>query len=473
MVSEKFRRQLRQEAEQWWQDGIIDRSAYERIADRYQFSDIDSAAGNRFTAILMSLGGILMGLGTLIFVAANWDAWSRGGRLILLLSLFIGVNATGFYLWRNPTSPQAYQKIGQGLLLLGALILGANMALMSQLFHQSGNLYELFLAWGLGVAFMAFNLRLTSLGILAAILLQVGYWIGLSQSAIASVGSWGKVAIEHMPLLGLFLLIPLSYCCRSKAIFGLSTIAVMTSFFGNLLQFKGWALTLAIGLPPALFWGYSDRLWRFQRSRRSTSPLSRQFRAIARRLSTVFVSLVLYGFSFNVWKYFQLGQLTLEQWQLLQTFTFDIVVLSGFALLGWIQLKPIRKNGKFWSNSSVNSLTMAALIVFSGSLIFWHLHVSPIVIFGTIAFNTMLFLLAIGLVRDGLLLGDRSTFWGGIFLLSLGIVSRMLEYNTGLLLKSLVFVLCGVGVMLAGLAFEQNLKKSKSLSILNSSQEET
>jgi uncharacterized membrane protein len=473
MVSEKFRRQLRQEAEHWWQEGLIDRSAYEKIADRYQFSELENAARNRFTAILMGLGGILMGLGTIIFVAANWEAWSRVSRLILSIGLFLSVNATGFYLWRKPIPPKSYQSLGQSLLLLGALILGANMALMSQLFNQSGNLYELFLVWGLGVALMSFSLRLQSLGVLAAILLQIGYWIGFFRGSIAPEWSWGKAMVEHMPLVFIFLLIPLAYWCRSRAIFGLSAIAVMTSFLANVLRFEGWMLELAIGLPPALFWGYTQRIWRFERSRRSASPLDGQFQSIARRLSTLFLGLILYTFSFHFWTNFKLGQLNLEQWESLRYLIVDLSILSALTVLGWLQLRSPEMNWDFLQKRWINSLTISAFIVISGSLAFWHLHVYSIAVFSTILFNVMLFLLAISLVRDGLAWGDRRTFWGGTFLLSLGIVSRMLEYDTGLLLKSLVFVLCGVGVMIAGLAFEQNIKKSKHLSLPNPSQEET
>lgn len=461
MVSEKFRRQLRQEAEQWWQEGLIDRSVYEKIADRYQFSELESAARNRFTAILMGLGGILMGLGTIIFVAANWEAWSRFSRLLLLLGLFLMVNATGFYLWRKPIPPKSYQNLGQGLLLLGALILGANMALMSQLFNQSSNLYELFLVWGLGVALMSFSLRLKSLGILAAILLQMGYWLGLSQGSIDPEWSWEKATIEHMPLVVIFLLIPLAYWCRSRAIFALSAIAVMTSFLANLLRFEGWTIELAIGLPPALFWAYSEKIWTWERSRRSSPPRDWQFQSIARSLSTLFLSLVLYTFSFNVWTKFKLGQLNLEQWQSLKYLIVDISILTVLTILGWLQLRSPEINWDFWQTRWINSLTIAALIIISGSLVFWHLHIHSIAVFGTILFNLMLLLLTTGLIRDGLTWGVRRTFWGGTFLLSLGIVSRMLEYQTGLLSKSLVFVLCGVGVTVAGLAFEQNLKKSK------------
>jgi len=79
---------------------------------------------------------------------------------------------------------------------------------------------------------------------------------------------------------------------------------------------------------------------------------------------------------------------------------------------------------------------------------------------GAIGFNILLFGLSIALVRDGLALGDRQTFWGGMVLLILGITTRMLEYNTGLLLKSIVFILCGIGVIAAGLWFERSTKST-------------
>jgi uncharacterized membrane protein len=73
-------------------------------------------------------------------------------------------------------------------------------------------------------------------------------------------------------------------------------------------------------------------------------------------------------------------------------------------------------------------------------------------------FNLLLFLLAVGLIREGLAQGQRRLFWGGMVLLTLQIFSRMLEYDTDLLFKSLVLFLCGFGVIAAGLWFERYLR---------------
>jgi uncharacterized membrane protein len=143
MVSDKFRHQLRREAEVWQDEGLIDAGQYQQLAQRYQFTQLDTTARNRFVAILVGLGSVLIGLGVITFVAANWQELPRAVKVMLLLSLFIGVNVAGFYFWRR--SPGTQQRLGQGLLLLGALILGANMGLMGQMFHVNAPFFELLL----------------------------------------------------------------------------------------------------------------------------------------------------------------------------------------------------------------------------------------------------------------------------------------------------------------------------------------
>ncbi|MEY2856499.1 MAG: hypothetical protein RLZZ74_808, partial [Cyanobacteriota bacterium] len=135
MASEKFRYQLRQEARQWQEEGIISPEVYQQLADRYQLQQLDSASRDRFIIIVLGLGFILLGLGVITFVAANWQVWSRPIKVLLLLGLLIGTNWGGFYLGRSANQRQS--RLGQGLLLLGALTFGANLGLMSQMFHQT------------------------------------------------------------------------------------------------------------------------------------------------------------------------------------------------------------------------------------------------------------------------------------------------------------------------------------------------
>jgi len=483
MVTEKFRRQLRQESERWRTEGLIDAELHERLVERYQLNRLERDASNRFVSILMGLGGILLGLGVITFIAANWQDWSRLFKVILLLGLFISINAAGFYLWQR-SARRGLQKLGHGLLLLGALILGANMALMSQMFHQSGNFYELLLVWSIGVLAMAYSLRLTTQGVLALILMGWGYSLGWLDWSIGQEGSGWQLLVRHMPLIASFLFIPLAHWCRSRTIFALGAILVTVSLVFNLrplagwtygnLTASGWIAVIAFTLPPALLWAYNQGMWQFSSPSRPSLP-SRQsdgtslplsprpdlFQPIARSLAIWFLSILFYVFAFHsLWDVGSTGGEAFYQWHWEPLVS--AIVLAIFAGLGWLQLRyQLRqqlRRGSLWNQErAVNSGTVAAMLAVTAGLFLWHVEVASIPALATFGFNLMLFLLAIALIRDGLALGSRSTFWGGMLLLVLGIISRMLEYDTGLLLKSIVFVICGIGVILAGLWFERRI----------------
>jgi uncharacterized membrane protein len=72
--------------------------------------------------------------------------------------------------------------------------------------------------------------------------------------------------------------------------------------------------------------------------------------------------------------------------------------------------------------------------------------------------NILLAVLSLGMMREGLGTGARSPFWWGLVVLTLQILSRVLEYETGLLVESVVFVACGIGVILVGLWFERYVR---------------
>ncbi|HEY9797613.1 MAG TPA: DUF2157 domain-containing protein [Leptolyngbyaceae cyanobacterium] len=450
MLSDKFRRQLRQEAEQWRTEGLIDASVYEQLSDRYQFNDLEASARNRFVVILLGLGSILLGLAIITFVAANWQAWSRELKVTLLLSGFVGVNITGFYLWRRPT--QRWQRrLGQGLLLLGALLLGANMALMSQLFHQSGLLYQLFFIWGLGVLVMAYSLRLTLLGILAILLIGLGYLQGQPEFVAIGEFSWLRLMVQHMPVVAALMFIPLAYWCRSRWIFRCGAIAVVYSLEANLIRVNmlaspAWMAAIACSLPPALLWAYRDSLWgRY-------APSVELFSSVARSLAVTFLSLLFFLLSFRgLWDTSSVESAkdtSLLVWSL----GVDILILGSLTIWEWLRL--LRR-------IDLNTSLIASMIAISALVPYWHLSISKLPIMAVLIFNLLLFLLAVGLIREGLAQSQRRFFWGGMVLLTLQIFSRMLEYNTDLLFKSLVLFLCGLGVIAAGLRFERYVSRTR------------
>ncbi|MGK7878273.1 MAG: DUF2157 domain-containing protein [Xenococcaceae cyanobacterium] len=464
MVSEKFRHQLRKEVDKWQAEGLIDAELYEQLAHRYQFSALDTAARNRFVLILLGLGSVLLGLAVITFVAANWQVWSRELKVVLLMSLFAGVNAAGFYLWRRPVEGWQF-RLGMGLLLLGALILGANLALMSQMFHQSGPVYQLYLVWALGVLAMAYSLRLTLLAILAVILTGIGYSWGIPDLLSPGEFSGFQLSLQHMPLLASLLFVPLAYWCRSRWLFGLGTVLVISSLEVNLLRqleyFYGFSpatggviVAIACCLPPALLWAYSDSLW-IHRPSDTTS-----FDPIARNLAVFFLSILFYQFSFHFfWEYSPYQTVVDISWRELLTLP-DVLVFGGLTLWAWWRL-GYRAGSPFLWQIDLHSTVVGAMIAITAFVVWWQVSVGDLEAIATFIFNVLLFLLAVGLVREALATGKRCGFWTGIVLMVLQLFSRMVEYDTGLLFKAIVLFLCGVGVIAAGLWFERYVRTFK------------
>jgi uncharacterized membrane protein len=472
MVLDNFQRKLRQEAQLWRDEGLISSSQHQQLADRYQFNKIEAAARESSGLIAIAIGGLLLGLGIIIFVAANWQTWSREVRFILLMSLFLSTAITGFYTWREPTLKKSENKkaqrskrlLGEALLILSSLILGATLMLMAQIFNISGSASELFLAWGFGVLVMAYSLSLNSLGILAIILVQIGYWIGLREfSSSASELSWAGLAVRHMPLLSWLLFVPLAYICRSRWIFGLATVAFTVSLQYNLnplplLTFSDvipWVASFSLALPPALLWSYDDLLF--------PSIHYRLFQPTARNLALVCFSVVFYLLSFRwQWQSLSYGNSLTNFSNGFQSLPIiDLGILSGLAVLQWLfvfrnQNNPPRREVFF---------TIIVITIFLSFIViipFWHQAIGRITELGIFVFNVLLTTLAWGLIQEGMKLSKRFSFWCGMLLFILQIISRVLEYNTDLLFKSLVFILCGSGLISAGLWFERRIHERTS-----------
>lgn len=473
MASIEFRHQLRHELEVWRTEGLIDNSQYEQLAERYQLNSLDTNARNRFVMILLGLGSILIGLGVITFVAANWQELPRTAKVTLLLSLFIVVNIAGFYFWKRQNERQ--QRLGHGLLILGALILGANMGLMGQMFHISNPFYELLLAWGIGVVAMAYSLRLTSLGVLSIILIGQGYLSFLGEAVFtASLFqelSWSTLIGQHLPLLISLVFVPLAYWCRSRSIFALAAIAIVFSLQINWLftlanfltaNSRGWASAIAIALPPALLWGYDDSLWIYSdfpllSRRQSHNATGGSFQPIARNLALVYLAVLFYSCSFYwFWEALTNSTSTPQPTNLSLFALIDVVIFILLASLAWLRLVWLGKRSR--RNRDLTTIVIGGFIAISALIVFWHLNIAPISVVATFTFNALLFLLAAGLIREGLAHGKRRAFWGGIVLLTLRILNWFILSATGLLFKSLMFILCGVGVIAIGLWFERYVR---------------
>jgi uncharacterized membrane protein len=465
MLPTKFRRQLRREADLWAQEGLIDHTIHERLATRYQFSALDVESRNSLITLLMGLGCVLIGIGVLTFVSANWQQLAREWRVVILLSAFIAVNLLGFYLWREPAGGK--QRFGQGLLLLGALMLGGNMALMGQMFHVRGELFQLFIAWAVGVLLMAYSLRLTSLGILAQILMGMGYWqaytSGLWSSDRVNIDpNWTYFLYEHMSIVAICLFLPLAYWCRSQAIFTLAGIAFLSSFQSSLQPVGMWGewsidtinFVFSCCVPPLLLWGYGNLSQWWQDNHRDKTGA---FPQISRRLGVLSLGSTCFTLSFLAfWGMFiSRNRTNLPQTSAIWDGAIVAVVTIGIWLyLIWQSRTNSRRYPWDWTTTAIGSVSCAMAIT-----IVTQLNTIERYIYAPMVFWLLLFGVAIGSIRSGLANSDRGAFWFGLGLLSSRIIIWFLIIQSDLMTKSLLFIICGVVVIAVGLWFERYVRR--------------
>lgn len=180
----------------WTEAGLLDAEAAGRIRQWEQ--DHVGEPGVRWPARLaLTLGGLMLGAGILLFVAAHWDALSPGGRFALMLLLVGGFHLAGAAAAGAPAFSAA-------LHACGTVALGGGIFLTGQIFHLQAHWPGGLLLWAFGAWAGWVLLRQWPQGALAALLTPAwlaGEWIARSGSLGAGVAGAGLVLLS-MAYLG-------------------------------------------------------------------------------------------------------------------------------------------------------------------------------------------------------------------------------------------------------------------------------
>jgi uncharacterized membrane protein len=453
MPSDRFRHELKAEVRQWVEEGLINDQQVDQLVDRYQLNQIDAAAKNRFVGILVGLGCLLIGLGVITFVAANWQGLGRPVKLGLLTTLFLSSNLGGFYLWQR-----GFDRYGQGLLLVGNLVLGASIALFTQMFHLGSDSYLLFLWWGLAVLAMAYAVQQKWLAMLAIALLGQAYWLSVFHTMMfwsrsQTLGVLPDVGWlpNYMAIVAMVLFLPLAHWCRSRTVFVMAWIAIVSAFFNGSMTTADNLIPkiLAFTLPGLLLWSYDV-------GRPEFGSLAKRLGGgtIAFSLSccSVFgVNLMYAGHSRGYWD-------ALLDWPGLGSGVMLVIV----AIVQWVLL--LRKSpriGGLGGDLTMN-LTVLGIVVLQAIALMLSGFGAAGIDLGGLMLNALTAVWGIGLIRESLSEGDRSMFWAGMTTLTTLVMGKVFLSTTMLTFKALMLVVCGVAIVTAGIWFEKNVR-SRSL----------
>lgn len=165
--------------QRWVGAGLIDAAAEERV--RAYEAEQEKTGGLRWPVLLaVSFGGILLGAGVLLFVAAHWDDLSSTQRFLLVL-LMVGVfHVAGALL------AEKFSVLATALHAVGTVCLGAGIFLAGQIFNLEEHWPGGLMLWAAGAWVAWALLRDWTQAMLAALLTPA--WLA---------GEW-MVATERM-----------------------------------------------------------------------------------------------------------------------------------------------------------------------------------------------------------------------------------------------------------------------------------
>lgn len=132
----------------------------------------------RTIRIIVTIGAVLVGAGIFSFIAANWQEMTRLVKIgVILISMLIAYGA-GWYMKEKAN----LLKTGEAFILLGAIIYGAGIFLVAQMFNIRANWPDGFILWMIGTIAMALAVEsypLFYLAIPLGIIALVGHPFGI------------------------------------------------------------------------------------------------------------------------------------------------------------------------------------------------------------------------------------------------------------------------------------------------------
>jgi uncharacterized membrane protein len=156
------------EISRWQEEGTIEEELAASLRSQYPLH----AARPNVSQALSIVGAVLVGLGVILFMAANWQ---QIPAIIKLIAILGAVDLTHYFGWKLRFEPGNQPKMGAALLLLGSLFYGASIWLVAQIFNLDVNFPSGLLLWALGTLATALATSTLPLGCMAAIL--GGMWL--------------------------------------------------------------------------------------------------------------------------------------------------------------------------------------------------------------------------------------------------------------------------------------------------------
>lgn len=156
----------------WQKEGLIEKKDVQKFKSVLHKSE-DGGVG-RGIVIFATIGAILVGLGVLLFIGSNWKEMAPIHRILVIAAGYATVMFGAI-----TAQERKLPIVAESLWFLTCILLGANIALLGQIFHFSLTFWQGPFLWMLGVLAMGYAREQKAYGALAVPLglLALG-WLG-------------------------------------------------------------------------------------------------------------------------------------------------------------------------------------------------------------------------------------------------------------------------------------------------------
>ena len=395
---ERFLEKLPSELSRWEADGVITAEQGQAIRARYSPAALaprSVRAQGRLITGLSIIGAVLVGLGVILFFAANWDGIDRTPKLAIILASIVLAHGLGYYLRYH----RDYQRVGSAMVLLACIIYGAGVHLVGQVYNIDVNDPRLMLFWFLGVLPLVYVVKSQPIQFLGLVLffLAIGF----------RLPDW----IDDIS--------------RGEAILGASLFLILGLFI------------LALG--------------RMKEEISALRPYSEVFELVGMitALGAVFV-LTFKDVLSSDGGLFIRGDTEIA---------FRILIVAAGALTLALVLATAWLHRRNEQSFTLNGIEGVAIVVLLAAAyvvmgVDGDLDGNGDVLF-TVVFNALLALALLGVLVSGYLRGKEAWVNIGLAFIGINIIARYFEYSWDLLDRSLIFVAAGVILLLGGYLVER------------------
>lgn len=389
----------KQQIEAWVGRGTISREqAEEMLADVVEAGKERSSSN--FVVALSTIGAILLGVGAILFVASNWQEMSNLIKTALLVIATLGSYSIGYYF---KYVSKSLPKVGGALVFLGALLFGATIFLVAQMYHVNANSHTLLLVWLVGILPLVYGLATSPMAALSALIFFV--WLGFFMlNRLVNARDFDIIR-----------LVPLFYLSAGIFVFGIGAFHYL-----------------------------SERL----------AKVARTYRLFGIKITML--ALFLLTFEFFSGKpptiYYNTSSLLAQSSEFATWFLiFSIAaILLSFAMLFFNPAKS--KTNQLESGVPLALLALGLLLYF--------FPVTTAVY--TVIFNLLMAAIIIAIIYIGYQREDMPVVNTGLFWLAALIIARYFDFFWDLLERSVFFMVGGLILVLGGIALERKRRQIKA-----------